>query len=130
MATILIIDDDTHIRQLLRAVLEALEHQIVEATNGREALGALQTISPSLVIVDILMPEMDGIEMIRTIRKTTTDIKIIAISGGLSIEGVDALDIAQRLGATRTMHKPFTIRGLINMVQDLLAPEPIQSAQT
>ena len=130
MATILIIDDDTHIRQLLRAVFEALGHQIVEATNGREALGALQTISPSLVVVDILMPEMDGIEMIRTIRKTTTDIKIIAMSGGLSIEGVDALDVAQRLGATRTMHKPFAIRGLINMVQDLLAPEPIQSAQT
>ena len=66
----------------------------------------------------------------RTIRKTTTDIKIIAISGGLSIEGIDVLDVAQRLGATRTMHKPFAIRGLINMVQDLLAPEPIQSAQT
>ncbi len=129
MGSILIIDDDKHIRYLLKVALEPMGHQIVEATNGKEALTILQDSSPSLMIIDILMPELDGIELIRNIRRTKTDKKIIAISGGQSIENVDILDLAQRLGATHTLQKPFDIRTLVNMVQGLLPPEPNSSNQ-
>ncbi len=126
---ILIIDDDQHIRLLLRSVLEPMGHQIMEATNGKEALAALQNSSPSLLILDILMPEIDGIELIRNIRRTNSAIPIIAMSGGYSIENVDVLDVAQRLGVTRTLRKPFDIRTLINVVQSLIPTEPINSSR-
>ena len=125
MASILIIDDEQHVRYLLKAVLEPMGHQVVEATNGKEALKAIQGSSPALMIVDIYMPEMDGIELIKNARCTQPDIKIIAISGALSMEKFDVLEVAQRLGARYTLQKPFEIRALINMVQDIFPPEPV-----
>ena len=72
MATILIIDDDKHVRYLLKALLETMGHHILEASNGSEALKVLHHQMPSLVFVDIFMPEMDGIELLRNARGITT----------------------------------------------------------
>ncbi len=124
MASILIIDDDQHIRFLLRALLETMGHQIIEATNGKEALSALQNFTPSLLIVDIFMPEMDGIELIRSARQQETALKIIAISGSFSMKDVEVLEVARRLGATHTLQKPFDVYALTTMVQDLLPTDP------
>ncbi len=123
MATILIIDDDEHVRYLLKSLLETMGHQIVEATNGREALTAVQSYMPSLVIVDIFMPEMDGIELIRNARGIQQDLQIIAISGSFSSHEVDVLETAKRLGAAYTLQKPFEIPTLVNLVQRLLSTE-------
>ncbi len=123
MAVVLVIDDDQHIRYLLKVALEGMGHQIIEATNGKEALDAIQKTSPSLVIVDIFMPEMDGIELIRTTRRTNSDVKIIVISGNSFMKEIDLFKVAQRLGATHTLQKPFEIRALLDMVQALLPTE-------
>ncbi len=123
MASVLIIDDEKPVRNLLKEALESIGHQIVEAANGKDALQTIQSNPPSLVIVDIFMPEIDGIEIIKNIRRTQTDIKIIAMSGRASLNGVNLLEVAQRLGATYTLPKPFEIRHLINIVQDIFPPE-------
>ena len=123
MASVLIIDDDKHIRHLIKAVLEPMGHQIVEAANGKDALQTIQSNTPSLVIVDIFMPEIDGIEIIKNLRNTQSDIKIIAISGRGALDNVDVLEVAQRLGATHTLPKPFEIRELFNIVQDMFPPD-------
>ena len=125
MASVLIIDDEKHVRHLLKAVLESIGHQIVEATNGKDALQIIHSNPPSLVIVDMFMPEIDGIEIIKNMRGTQTDIKIIAISGRTTLDDVDVLEVAQRLGATHTLPKPFEIRHLINIVHDMFPPEPV-----
>ena len=124
MAFILIIDDEKHVRYLLKAVLEPMGHQVGEATNGKEALQSIQRNAPALIIVDIFMPEMDGIELIKNTRCTQTDIKIIAISGMTSLDGVNVLEVAQRLGATYTLQKPFEIQAFINMVHEIFPPDP------
>ncbi len=124
MASILVIDDDQHIRYLLSALLENAGHHIVEAVNGKKALEALHEHRPSLMIVDIFMPEMDGIELIRKARMIQADLKIIAISGSFSLQDVDVLDAAQQLGATYAVQKPFEIHSLLAMIQGLLPPTP------
>ncbi len=130
MATILIIDDDKHIRFLLRTLLEKLGHTIIEATNGKEALAALQIVKPSMLIVDIFMPEMDGIELIRSARRQEMALKIIAISGSFSMKDVEVLEVARRLGATYTLQKPFEVHTLIDMVHKLLPSEPVSTHPT
>ena len=129
MASITIIDDDNQIRLLIRKVLEAMGHEVIEPTNGREALESLPDSSPSLWVVDILMPEVDGIEIIRGIRRINTHVPILAISGGFSTENIDVLAYAQQFGATQIMQKPFDIRTLVKTVQSLLEITPTSSTQ-
>ena len=121
MGSILIIDDNEHVRQLLRDVLYMAGYQVHEAKTGEEGLKEIQSNAPALVIVDMIMPDMDGTEVIRKLRQEYERIKIIAISGGLESQGLDVLDLAQRFGATRTVKKPFEIRSLLDTVHEVLS---------
>ena len=121
VGSILVIDDNEHVRQLLRDVLYMAGYQVYEAKTGEEGLQQLQATSPCLVIVDMIMPDMDGTEVIRKLRQEYERIKIIAISGGLESKGLDVLDLAQRFGATRTVKKPFEIRSLLDTVHEVLS---------
>ena len=93
----------------------------MKPTTGEEGLKQLQSAAPCLVIVDMIMPDMDGTEVIRKLRREYERIKIIAISGGLESKGLDVLDLAQRFGATRTVKKPFEIRSLLDTVHEVLS---------
>ena len=121
LGSILVIDDNEHVRQLLRDVLDMAGYQVFEAKNGEEGLKELQSKSPALVIVDMIMPDMDGTEVIRKLRQEHERVKIIAISGGLSSRGLDVLDLAQRFGATKTIKKPFEIRSILDTVHEVLS---------
>ena len=124
MACVLVIDDTEYIRNFVREVLEHAGHQVLEARDGKEALQVIRSNSPSLVIVDMLMPDADGVEVIRTLRLEHQDIKIIAMSGGLSVAGFDVLDLAERFGATSTIKKPFQIDTLLTTVNQTLCHSP------
>ena len=87
MARILVIDDQEPIRSLLRAVLEGEGHQVLEASNGRLGLELYRERSVDLVITDIVMPEMDGLEMILELTRNFLNVKVIAMSGSLESEG-------------------------------------------
>ena len=115
MATILIIDDEAGIRALLRDVLEAAGHEVMEAVNGRHGLDLYRHRPTDLIITDISMPELNGLDLMLELTYHFLDTKVIAISGvgGESI----ALDAAKLLGARRTFHKPFSIPHLLDAVR-------------
>ncbi len=104
---ILLIDDDEPFRKMLRMVLERSGYSVKEAADGREGLEQFRSDCPDLVITDILMPNMEGIETIRTLCSEAPDLPIFAVSGG-GIGGVSAyLNAAERLGAVQSFTKPF-----------------------
>ena len=121
MAHILIIDDDKHIRDLLRKVLEGAGYNVADAPNGRIAMRMWREDPADLIITDILMPEQDGLEFIRELRRDVPDAKIIALSGGSQRLNLDTLDIARRFGALNTLNKPFEIKDLLEAVRAAIA---------
>jgi CheY-like chemotaxis protein len=118
---ILIVDDEDQMRALLRLMLEPAGHEVLDAANGKVALHLQKTMPADLVITDIIMPEMEGIELIRNIRKVTPHVKIIAISGGGKIDADLCLEIADKLGADRTLLKPFSKSDLLSVIGELFS---------
>ena len=102
MATILVIDDQAPVRTLLRTVLEQAGHEVTEAPNGRLGLAAYRASPADLVITDILMPEMNGLDLILELTRAFLNVKVIAISG--APDNQNALDAAKLLGVRHTLH--------------------------
>ena len=122
MARILIIDDDDQFRSMLRKMLEkAGYNDIEEATNGSIGMKLFREDPFDVVITDIIMPDKEGIETIIELTDDYPQIKIIAMSGGGRIGPQDYLETAKRLGASRTMAKPFNYSELIDTVHELLS---------
>jgi CheY-like chemotaxis protein len=117
---VLVAEDDAQYRRLLKEVLENFGYQVITTANGKEALRVFQEQTPKLVITDIIMPEKEGIETIRELKKLAPDVKIIAISGG-GIGSADIyLKIAKTVGADRVIEKPMVIDDLMSAVTALL----------
>ena len=115
MATILIIDDEEPIRALLRTTLEAAGHKVVEAANGRIGLDLYRLRPTDLIITDILMPELNGLDLILALTRQFLNARVIAMSG---VEGeAHVLDVAKLLGARRTFHKPLSMPQLLEAVR-------------
>lgn len=121
MARILIIDDDSLVRVALVLMFEHEAYEVMEATNGREAIRIFREWQPDLVITDIIMPNMEGFETIRELRNTDAELKIIAISGGAPIGDPDILEIALEFGADAAFGKPFDRQEILSSVSRLLA---------
>lgn len=120
MAKILVIDDEHLVRASVEAILRGQGHDVILADNGREGLKHLRDGLFDLIVTDLIMPEMEGIETIQAIRRLPSSPKIIAISGGGRRQIGDFLDIARELGADRTLRKPFTADELIGAVNGAL----------
>ena len=120
MATILVIDDDEGVRRLLRTVLEQEGHEVLEANDGVRGVALFGKHRPDLAIVDLLMPEKDGIETIREIRRLDGEARLIAMTGALPLHE-SSLRVAERLGARRALKKPMQIREIVEAVEEVLA---------
>jgi two-component system chemotaxis response regulator CheY len=107
MAQILLVDDDAMVRETIRHILVAEDHDVASAQDGREAVEQFAAGNFDLVVTDIIMPEKDGIEIIKEFRQLRPDIRILAISGGGRIGNTDFLRIAEKLGAYAIIAKPF-----------------------
>lgn len=112
MARVLLIDDDDLMRESLEAALLYFGHEVRIAPRADIAFTMIDQDMPQVVVTDIMMPDKDGIEVIRTVKKRWPDLPIIAISGGGMSPGDDILTIARVLGATETLPKPFDIADL------------------
>jgi len=120
MTNILIVDDEPCIRTLLRRFLEMEGHTVSEATDGDEALKAYRADPADLVLMDIVMPGKEGIETIMQMCREFPQAKIVAISGGGLNRPQNYLQIAEQLGAKRTLTKPFSREELLAAVRELL----------
>ena len=124
MPTILVIDDDDVLRCALRASLEAAGYDVLEAADAKRGLCLHGERAPDLVIVDIFMPGVDGLDVIRDLCARVPEAKILAISGGGRTGMIDVLSAAAALGASRTLPKPFLPRDLLSAVRELLGKRP------
>lgn len=122
MAGILVIDDDDQVRTSLRRVLERAGHEVVEAADGKTAVALVSERPCDLVITDINMPEMDGIEVIMALAGRRPGLPVIAISGGGKVPKELLLSSAGLLGAVTTLSKPFEMEELIEAVNQALVP--------
>lgn len=120
MASVLIIDDDTSIRRVLRSALERAGHHVEEAGDGAEGMQRYRTAPADLVITDLFMPDQDGIETIQQLRDEFPASRILAISGGAVGGPTGTLTDAMLFGANAALAKPFTIQQLNSAVAELL----------
>jgi DNA-binding response OmpR family regulator len=121
LAKILLIDDDPQILDLLMELLSEDGHECVCAKNGLAGFKALQQGAIDLVVTDLIMPEAEGIETIMRIRTEGYTVPILAISGGIPKVPGSYLPMAERLGADRTLAKPFDLTVFKRNVDELLA---------
>lgn len=120
MARILVIDDEPDILLMLKKMLERAGYLVDMAINGNEGLELFNKFPVDLIITDIVMPEKEGLETIREIKRQKPDIKIIAISGGGRIDSTEYLSSARLFGASRIFQKPFKQKEMISAVKELL----------
>ncbi len=112
------IEDDRVFREHLEASLVKRGYTVETAGNGKEGLNKLKRFKPDVIVTDVLMPEMDGLELIRELRKHQTDYNIIVMSEGA--RGHDYLTIAKHFGAQGILKKPFPLEALHSEIEVLL----------
>lgn len=118
MAKILIIDDEEPMRHLLKSMLTRDGHEVLVARDGVEGIKSFYSYNPDLIITDIIMPIMDGIDVIVEWLKVNPNFRIIAISGGRrSVTADFNLDSAEMLGVKGVLKKPFTHEQLRHLVE-------------
>ena len=120
MAKILIVDDDEVLRGAMAKALQRLGHEIRTAENGRKAMQVHREWLPTLIITDLIMPEQEGFETIQAIRAKDKTVKIIAMSGGGSVNPNGYLEIARFLGADAILVKPFELEQLQAVLTQVL----------
>ena len=124
MARILVIDDDRAVRSAVQLVLENEGLEVHVADDGRSGLKILKAESFDLLIVDVFMPGMDGLETIRLVHEQKPDLPIIVMSGMSfrtgSAPAPDFLSMATKLGAICSLKKPFRPRELLAVVAECL----------
>ena len=120
MARILVVDDDPVLRGALRVVLEAAGYVVMEAAHGDAALRVYGERGADLVLVDLFMPERDGLQVIRALRAAIPRPQIVAMSGGGRFGQIEVLGAAAAFGAARTLLKPFEPCDLLAAIRELL----------
>ena len=130
MANILVIDDERDVRIVLKEVLQREGYDVTLAVNGREGLQKLESGGADLVVTDVIMPGIDGVEIVERIRETYPDMPIIVVSGGGNVAPMDYepgaistsayLASAKTAGADRTLTKPFERQEFVAVVKELL----------
>lgn len=121
---VLVADDEDHIRALIQQWLAGNGHTVMGVGNANEAAKLLSRVRFDLVVTDIIMPEGDGLQLIREFKEAQPGVRILAISGGGKyMEREDCLRMARGLGAHAVVMKPFTSVQFLEGVKQALAPE-------
>ncbi|MFC1524084.1 response regulator [Thermodesulfobacteriota bacterium] len=117
---ILVVDDNHLVRKLLGEIIESAGYEIFEAENGKLALKVFRENPFDLVITDIFMPEVDGLEIIKALHGDYPDVKIIAISGDSALAPDNYLRLAEDCGAFRIFSKPIKVDDLLNAIEEAI----------
>lgn len=127
MARVLIIDDDELFIKLMVHALKQRGHEVEFALDGLAGSRMFEASRYDAVVCDIVMPEQEGVETIKMMRRQRPEVGIVAISGGLSLShttNIDVLHIAGQFGANMTLKKPFQLSDLTAAVDSVLASRP------
>ncbi len=122
MAHVLVVDDDADVRNVVRRVVTKLGHRVWDVSDGQEALRLLETSAMDLIISDVYMADMDGMELLVRIRQLDLDVPVVVISGGGFRSKKEVLEMATACGAVATLDKPFTVEALRKTLEPLLPP--------
>ena len=114
---ILVADDDDQYRTLIRRTLERAGHEVVEVSDGLGVMDGIRAPELQLVVLDLIMPGKEGLEVIMAIRRERPDLRVIAISGGGRGRPGDYLRAARLLGAAQTLEKPVAVKELLEAVE-------------
>jgi len=120
MVKILVIEDDDSFRSVLVQMLEKAGYEVLSAENGNQAMKYCREINPDLVLTDIIMPDKEGLETIQELLNLCPNLKIIAMSGGGRFGPNSYLPLAAKLGAKRTLQKPFMREELLSTISEVL----------
>jgi CheY-like chemotaxis protein len=117
--TIMVVDDNPDIITIVRTILEGKGFNVLSASSGAECLEALKSQKPDLIVLDIMMPEMDGLEVLTRLKSTSefTNIPVVLLTAKVQYEDVLG---GYKLGADYYITKPFTSTQLINGINLLL----------
>jgi len=121
MALILVVDDEESLLKILVRFVTGLGHQVITATNGADALTLLEDGSADLLITDVNLPLVDGIQILRTMSAQGIRVPVIAMSGGGTFDKSLLLGSAELLGALETLEKPFELDALRQLIESVLA---------
>ena len=124
-STILIADDDVLVRDTYKYAFEQAGHRVFVADGGRRAVQRVTEHIIDTVILDVYMPDEDGIETLLNIRRISPQTKIIMMTGGGARGCYDFLETAMKLGATGVVRKPISPRQLITMIETNTVPVQI-----
>lgn len=122
MAAILVIEDVEAVRRSLSLELRRAGHEVAEATNGRDGVDKMALASFDLVVVDVWMPEMDGISFLRTVKPRHSGTRFLVVSGGSPMVPLAQTEtLAETFGADAVLYKPVEREALLIQVDALLA---------
>jgi excisionase family DNA binding protein len=115
---VLVVDDDEQVREVVRVNLELEGYTVREAANAEEGLGAVEDEAPDLILLDVMMPQVDGWEMLRRVqeRHGIGSIPVVMFSGQLESTGAEAME----RGADAFVGKPFDLRALIEQTKSIV----------
>ena len=120
--TILVVDDEADVIRMITLILEDADYQVISVNRGEDAIKLLARQAVDLIVTDIIMPDMEGIEFIQSVKASHPAVPIVAISGGGRSHNADFLKFARSLGARATLSKPFRREELLAAVSKILAP--------
>jgi two-component system phosphate regulon response regulator PhoB len=112
------VDDDDMIRRLVRTVLEADDFEVVEARNGEQALTMIEDLRPAVVVLDIMMPGINGVEVCR--RLDHENVKVVILTAR---DDADLADECMAVGADAFLTKPFSSIQLLDLVEELMVKQ-------
>jgi CheY-like chemotaxis protein len=118
--TVLVVDDDPALLDSLKLLLEVDGFAVTTAENGVRGLQAFRNRGPDIVLIDVMMPKLDGIESVRQMRRERPDAKIVVMSGEARLGQPDLQRTAQELGAVAVLRKPFDPDVLAALLRDVL----------
>ena len=119
MVKILVVDDERDVCDFVKTFFEERGLSVLTASNGKEALAVMQKEDPNVVLLDIRMPYMDGVETLCNIKRMRADNKVIMVT---CVDDLDKMDEAKRLGADGYITKPLVLDELVKAVMDKIPP--------
>lgn len=126
MAKILVVDDDRQFRGMLRQMLERANHTVIEVTSGDECISGYCKHVPDLIMLDMMTPGRDGLEVLQELRRDYPGVKVIAMSGGLKGDTSWLEPLVIRLGVKIFLHKPFDKGDMLSAIETLCSTEPTE----